>query len=352
MKRLSVLTLIVLCSILTSGLSQVSDASFDKYHDLKDVNVSLSSIQRQNPNISRVHRLAVSSGEFDVNLLEIGPEINQTEKQVPAVLVVANMEGHVPISTEAALYLAKLVSEKPDVRKDLTWYILPCGNPDAARRYYLKPLYVDTRNAKPYNDDMDENIDEDGFEDINNDGLITQMRVKDPGGEWLPAKSDSRLMKKADPAKGEKGVYKIYTEGIDNDGDGLYNEDGPGGVNIGTNFPQFHEPFTPTSGIWPGSEAESYQLMKFVFDHPEIAMTVTFGFTNWCVAAPTGGRTESRDFTKMNVPASMASWLKADPSRTYDLDELTELLTAVLPPGFELTKSIVAQVAELGPYTN
>jgi len=170
-------------------------------------------------------------------MIEIGPEIGQKSKSLPAVMVVANLEGTNPLASEAALYLCHLIIDKPEVRKDKSWYILPVGNPDAAVKYFSKPLVKDARNSQPFNDDKDEKVDEDGLEDLNGDGLITMMRVKDPEGQWLPVPGEPRLMKKADWSKGEKGIYKIYTEGIDNDGDGQYNEDGPGGVDIGLNFP-------------------------------------------------------------------------------------------------------------------
>ena len=48
------------------------------------------------------------------------------------------MDGTVPLSGEAALYLAKSLCEKADLRADRTWYILACGNPDAAARYFAQ----------------------------------------------------------------------------------------------------------------------------------------------------------------------------------------------------------------------
>ena len=40
---------------------------------------------------------------------------------------------------------------------------------------------------------------------------------------------EPRLLRKADPAKGETPEYVLLIEGIDNDGDGRFNEDGPHG---------------------------------------------------------------------------------------------------------------------------
>jgi len=174
--------------------------------------------------------------------------------------------------------------------KNRTWFILPNGNPDAAARYLRKPLVADERNARRWNDDMDDQADEDGPDDLDGNGFITEMRVKDPAGEWIPVEGEPRLMRKADPSKGEKGIYKIHVEGIDNDGDGDFNEDPAGGANIGITFPHLFRPWTATGGRWPGSEPETFGIMKFAIDHPEIAMTFAFGSTNMCLQPPAGGR--------------------------------------------------------------
>lgn len=95
---------------------------------------------------------------------------------------------------------------------------MPLGNPDAASRFFSTPLNEDSRNDFPTNDDLDDQTYEDGVYDLNGDGWITSMRVNHPAGEWIISDSDPRLMKKADPGKGEQGVFKIYSEGTDDDG--------------------------------------------------------------------------------------------------------------------------------------
>ena len=47
-------------------------------------------------------------------------------------------------------------------------------------------------------------------------------------GAWIAVPGEPRQMKKADGAKGEKGVWKLYPEGLDNDGDTLVDCFDPG----------------------------------------------------------------------------------------------------------------------------
>ncbi|MCU0286477.1 MAG: hypothetical protein MUF15_08755 [Acidobacteria bacterium] len=325
---------------------------FNAYHSPTEVNKYLETIPGANEKITKLHKIAVSPGKQTLYLLEIGPEINGTTKKLPSVLVVANMNGTVPIATEAALYLAGLLLEKPGLTKDLTWYILPIGNPDAAARYFQKPLVQDARNSRPYNDDMDDRTDEDGVEDIDGNGIITAMRVKDPGGQWLPMPGMPELIKKADWSKGEKGIYTIYSEGIDNDGDGQYNEDGPGGVNVGITFPHLFEFFTPTGGPWALSTNESYNLVKFIVERPEIAMTFCFGESNFCLAPQQSSRKGEVDFSQITIPEDIAQEHKLDTNRTYTMTELLEIARKRMPAGSEINEDIIISFLGLGQVVN
>jgi hypothetical protein len=326
--------------------------TFGRYHSPAEIEQALQSLQRSHAQLSELARIAVSAGEKPLSMIYIGPEAGNRSKRLPAVLVVANLEGIVPLASEAALFLVQAILENPESRRDKGWYILPLGNPDAAANYFARPLVLDSRNRRPHNDDMDDREDEDGAEDLDGNGIITMMRVKDPEGEWLPVEGEPRLMKKADAAKGEKGTFKLYPEGLDNDHDGRYGEDGPGGVNVGVNFPHLFHFFQEDGGSWAGSESESFGLMRFISQHPEIAMTVTFGTSNFCLVPPRGGRKGEADYSKIKIPKAMGSFLNVDTSRTYTMGEVMEIARGFAPPGFELTESMVASFLGLGQVVN
>jgi hypothetical protein len=341
----------IILFLLSAGI-MAAELAFDRYHTPAAINAALQDFASSNPATAKLHTLARSSGGRDIFMLEIGPEVEKTKKTIPAVLVAANMEGTVPLSSEAALYLIKLILAKPDVHKDLTWYILPCGNPDAAIGYFQKPLKVDPRNTTPFNDDRDDQTDEDGVDDLDQNGIITAMRVKDPEGQWMPIPKEPRLMKRADWSKGEKGLYKLYTEGLDNDADGEYNEDGPGGINIGITFPHLFEFFSATGGRWSGAEEESFHLIKFTSDHREIGMTFVFGSANFCLNPPRGGRRGEVDLTQLKIPERFASFMGADPDQTYTMEEVIEMVKPIVPPGMEVDESMIASFLGLGAVVN
>ncbi|MBN2264964.1 MAG: hypothetical protein JW775_04035 [Candidatus Aminicenantes bacterium] len=326
--------------------------AFDRYHTPEETAAALRDLARAHPGFAKTHLLAKSPAGRELTLLEIGPETGKSAKSLPAVFVAANMEGTVPLAGEAALWLARSVCEKAETRSDQTWYILACGNPDAAARYFDQPLRRDPRNAAPKNDDQDDATDEDGPDDLNGDGLITRMRVKDPEGPWMAVAGEPRLMKRADGTKGEKGIWKLYPEGLDNDGDGQFNEDGPGGINLGTAFPHLFKYHAPDAGPWPGSEAETFALLEFFDLHREIGLVFVFGESNFCLNPPRAGRQGDADFNEIKVPERVAGFINADPTRTYTMAEIIDMVKPLVPPGMEVTESLVAGFLGLGAVVN
>ncbi|HAG17314.1 MAG TPA: hypothetical protein DCG69_12450 [Bacteroidales bacterium] len=326
-------------------------ATAQKYRTPKEANQSLDAIAQANSTKVKVHKLAQTAGGNQINIYEFGTEIRSEQKNKPAIFVMANPEGNLPLATEAALFLADELL-KSDHLERFTYYLVPVLNADALNHYSENPLWETLRNAKPYNDDMDDVVDEDGPDDLNKDGFISQMRVLDPLGIWIPEEADARFLRKANAAKGEKGMYKLYTEGLDNDGDGIYNEDPIGGVNSGINFPHLFKPNHNASGAWPGSETEVYALMRFVYAHPEIAATFTFGSTDFCLQAPEAGRKGSADLNNIRIPRRFADMFGADPAVTYSMEQVMEMAKPMVPEGVELTPALVAGFLGLGAAVN
>lgn len=328
-----------------------SQAQPTEYRSPEQVRSWVKQVENKYPDVLSSIKLAWSPGGNPLDIIRIGKPEGENEAPLPSVFVAANLEGDRPLSTEGAIYLAELLLSDPANYDSLNWYILPLGNPDAASRFFESPLVEDSRNDIATNDDLDEQIDEDGPNDLNGDGLITKMRLRHPDGQWIISDSAARLLKKADPKKGEQGEFKIFTEGLDDDGDGKFNEDGPGGTNVAINFPQLFKHHTAEGGKFPGSSPESYAIMKFVFDHPEIAMIVSFGSTNWCAAPPKGGRKGEADLNNIRLSERQANQFSLDRNRTYSLSELLLTLKANNPE-MDIDESMLAAYLGLGAALN
>ncbi len=131
----------------TAAGTPAAALAFDRYHTPQDAVAALLAFDKANPARTALHRIATSRGGIELLALEIGPDAGKKVRQAPAVLVVANMEGVLPLTTEAALSLADRCPADANAAKSLTWFILPNGNPDAAGRYFGKPLVADARNG-------------------------------------------------------------------------------------------------------------------------------------------------------------------------------------------------------------
>jgi hypothetical protein len=332
--------------IPVSGALAQSATGEWKYRNNQEVQASLKALQAGNPAVIDLHKIAVSPGGRELTVVEIGKD----QSDGPAVFVAANFDGITPLATEGALHLARYLMDHPEFRTNVRWYILPAGNPDAAGNFFRKPLLKSSLNAMEVNLDTDDQTNEDGYEDLNGDGFITMMRKKVPDGEYRISDEDPRLLVKADPAKSEKGIYKLYSEGIDNDGDGLYNEDEPGGVNPGINFPHEFRHFVKEAGLYPGQAPETYGVMKFIYDHPEIVMTINFGESNLLMDLPQEGKSDF-DPTRIRIPERLARQTGLSPAQTYTMEQLIQAVSARFPDT-EVTENMILAQLTTGPEKN
>ncbi len=350
--------------LLFSGLSLVlmgadpQRISFDRYHSPREVNALLKSFVSAHSGLARLITVAISPGRTEICVLRLAaqPPGSSDPDLRPGVFVGANLEGAHLVGTEAALMLIeKLATEYASDKAvaalldSRVVYVAPLLNPDAASAFFAEPRSERYANGRPLDDDRDGLVDEDGPEDLNQDGLITQMRVKDPEGKWIADPKDARLMREADPQKGEKGVYKLYSEGIDNDGDGEYNEDPPGGVELNRNFPHDFEYNTVPAGIWPVSEDETVGLLDFLCSHRNIALVLNFSTENTVLNLQQTGQARVGG-DKVKVPARFASFLGLDPEQEYTLKEIVDVLKGTgLGRGMEISEEMVASFLGLGP---
>ena len=267
--------------LFTIGSSVVRGA---EYYNDKSLARHLESLAKRNPDLVWVESLALSQGQRKVWLIEAGKGAKQDRKARPAILVVAGVEGNDLIGCSVAVsWVEHLVGQYEKdaaiakLLKTTTIYVIPRLNPDAAERFFIQPQIETPLNDKPVDDDHDGLVDEDEPEDLNGDGLITWMRIEDPQGDYIVDPKDGRLLMKADHLKGEIGAWRYLTEGIDNNHDERWNEDGLGGVNFNRNFPYNYEFFAPDAGVHQVSEVETRALADFIIEHPNIGIVITYG---------------------------------------------------------------------------
>ena len=270
---------IALMTFAGSLLSGTSGAQTG-YNDHKSMIREISSLGRDFPALCSVRSLVKTAGGMDIMVLTIGTGEKDSK---PGIAVLGGIEGNHLLGRELALGFARELlkgSSSPEnnsLLEKITFYVIPDVSPDASEQYFQGLRYERTVNARPVDDDRDFVTDEDPPEDLNNDGFITLIRVADPAGKFIISPGDDRIMVEADLSKGEIGSYHVFSEGIDNDKDGNYNEDAPGGVNFNRNLTYNYEEFGSGSGLHPVSEPETKAVLDFLFDHFNIYATFAFG---------------------------------------------------------------------------
>jgi hypothetical protein len=285
-------------TMLAVGLPRARGA---EYYDNKSLGRRLTYLAEQNSALMRIDSIAQSMRKHKVLLVELGKGTRQDRQTRPAMLVVAGIEGNDLIGSSIAVawieHLVEQYQDDTEIAKMLqttTIYIVPRLNPDAAEHFFADLKVETSTNDKPVDDDHDGLLDEDGPDDLNNDGLITWMRIEEPEGEYILDPKDNRLLLKADNLKSEVGAWRYLPEGVDNDHDEQWNEDGPGGVNFNRNFPFNYKFFAEDAGVHQVSEAETRALADFVVKYPNIGIVMTYGSADNLLKAPKGAAPPGR----------------------------------------------------------
>ncbi|MCP4709335.1 MAG: hypothetical protein GY869_11970, partial [Planctomycetes bacterium] len=259
--------------------------TFDHYHSNTEINTYLHAVADQYPDLTTPIQIGVSRGGEPIYALEINNPDTGPAAEKSAFYCDGNIHGGELLAGEGALYFIDMLLKGYDSHDETickllnnsALYIVPNVNPDG--RHISLTGENHRANIRPVDDDRDGVFDEDPPDDLDGDGIIAQMRYKDPQGQWLASPDDPRHMIRR--RRGETGgtTYQVLTEGIDNDQDTRFNEDSLGGIDLNRNFPANWHPAQRASGPFPLSEPESFALVKYITDRPNIAAIHTFHTT-------------------------------------------------------------------------
>jgi len=276
---MKILLKILLLSVIGFVLNHTAGAQ-NQYTSYRAMLQKVDALSRDYPDLCSSGSLIKTIGGKDVLVITIGTG-NKDNK--PGIAVFGGVEGSHILGKELALgFAASLLkdSDSPEIKdllNKLTFYVFPDVSPDATEQFFSEVKYERNINSRETDDDRDFTSGEDPYEDLNNDGFITLIRVSDPAGNYVENEEDKRVMIPADISKGQKGSYFVYSEGTDNDKDEKFNEDGAGGVNFNRNLTFNYEEFGLNAGLYPVSEPESKAVLDFLFDHFNVFATFAFG---------------------------------------------------------------------------
>ena len=203
-----------------------------------------------------------------------------------------NVHGNEVQGAEACVYLAWLLLERHGELPEITgladgrvFYICPMVNPDGRQAWFAEAnTSSSSRSGRaPLDDDRDGLFDEDPPNDLDGDGELLSMRVRVPPGEgsWRVSPEDPRRMESVPRDKRRElgaDLQLVGLEGVDDDGDGEINEDGPGAYDLNRNWPSGWQPewIQYGAGSHPLSHPESANIARFLLAHGNVAAAQSF----------------------------------------------------------------------------
>ncbi|MGE3107385.1 MAG: M14 family metallopeptidase [Phycisphaerales bacterium] len=256
--------------------------SWNRYYTYAEMEQQVKAIAAAYPNIVRLENIGKSGQGRDLWVAIVNNPATGPDTSKPAMWIDGNVHGNEIQAGEAVVYslwyLTKAFGNNEQITKTLdnvAFYLCPSQNPDGREYWFSGPNNPSSSrsNQRPVDDDEDGVADEDPPDDLDGDGSITSMWKEDHvEGDWTRSKTDPRVFIRVKP--GEKGEWRrVGSEGIDNDGDGLINEDGPGGDDMNRNWPSDWQPDYVQNGAgeFPFSNPEPRAIGAFILGHPNIA---------------------------------------------------------------------------------
>ncbi|MDQ7013945.1 MAG: M14 family metallopeptidase [Planctomycetota bacterium] len=281
-----------LCAVLaTAALSAPAVAqehipgkveiAFNRYYTYGELVDHLHSIAGAYPDLVTLEQIGFSGLGKPLYVATVNAPRTGPAESKPAMWIDGNVHGNEIQAAEVVLYSLWYLTKAYDNNEDLTelldnysFYFLVSQNPDGREFWFAEANTPNSSrsNQRPIDSDRDGLVDEDGPDDLDGDGSITSMWKRDPDGRWKRDEKDPRVFLRV--AADETGEWtRLGSEGIDNDGDGRTNEDGPGGDDMNRNWPSDWKPgyVQRGAGEFPLSNPETKAIADFIAARPNIA---------------------------------------------------------------------------------
>lgn len=210
--------------------------SWNRYYNHAGITEICKKLAAAHPDLVKVSSIGKSYQGREMWMLTVTDFKKGKPEEKPAFYMDGNIHSNEIQGTEMAMYTAWYLAESfasvefiKELLADKVFYIVPTINPDARDHYMKEPNtpHSPRSGVIPVDNDRDGLINEDGFSDLDGNGHITQMIRKSPTGRYKKDPSDPRRLVQV--KVDEIGEYEILgSEAVDKDGDGRVGEDGTG----------------------------------------------------------------------------------------------------------------------------
>ena len=251
---------------------------FARFYPHDDLTQLLKDYVATYPDLTSLEVIGKSHEGRDIHALTITNANTGDPLDKPAFYVDGNIHGSEVTASTTTLYWAwTLLSghgEDDQITRlvdECTFYIIPVVSPDGVELVLKEGGHVRSGTRMYPHEEPKDGLHP---EDIDGNGLILQMRIQDDGGGWKVSDKDPRLLVQRRFNDTEGPFYRVYSEGLIQNFDGVEVKEAPRkqGLDFNRNFPANWEPQFKQggSGEYPFSEPETRALAEFITSHPNI----------------------------------------------------------------------------------
>lgn len=279
------------------------DLTFDRYYRYDELSRVLQAFAEAYPDLVRLETIGQSFEGRNVFLVTVTNLKTGPAEDKPALWIDGNIHASEVSPSTACLYLINMLLKGYGEREDITWaldtrafYIVPRVNPDGAEWALADTPKIVRSSTRPYPYPEDP-VDGLRQEDIDGDGRLLSMRVKDANGPWKVSEVEPRLLVRRDPIETGGTYYRVLPEGVLDSYDGVTIDlqVKKEGLDLNRNFPANWRTHAEQAGAgpYPGSEPEVKNLVDFIARHPNITGGVTFHTYGGVLLRPFSGQSDN-----------------------------------------------------------
>ncbi|NSW53130.1 MAG: carboxypeptidase [Anaerolineae bacterium] len=254
------------------------------YYSNEELESILTQWVAQHPQMAALEEIGKSYQGRPIWCLTLTNQVTGPDMEKPAFYLDGNIHATELAGPTTALRVAERLLTDYESDAKIRWlmdntvfYIIPRVNPDGAAAAMADSPHFVRSSMRPY--PYEETKEGIAPSDINGDGRIRQMRLRDRNGEWKVSPADPRLMVLREPGEIEGEFYRLFQEGevTDFDGDIIKIAGPKEKLDMNRNFPFEYQPNGQQRGAgdFPVQEPETRALVEFIVAHPNINAGIT-----------------------------------------------------------------------------
>jgi len=168
--------------------------AWDRFYDHAGLHEIARRLATAHPQFIKLGTIGKSTQGREMFLLTVTNHSVGNADRKPAMWIDGNIHANEIQGAEFSLYTAWYLAEMADrvpavdsLLRNYTLYIVPSINPDGRDHYIHEPNNASSPRTglAPRDTDGDGKVDEDGLDDLNGDGHITQMRRRSTNGRYF-----------------------------------------------------------------------------------------------------------------------------------------------------------------------